>query len=849
MPSTAYDRIIWQESCGGLQLQSLQEHGKRVSCRKPFFATNVAVLRMGERIMTAWIQDIRYALRQLRKSPGFSVVAITTLALGIGANTAIFSVVNAVLLRPLPFKESEYVVVAWNRGPAAAGGERTPLAVADLLDWRGRSRSFAEVGAFQNITFNYITSDSPERVQAARVTANFFSLLGVQAQYGRTFLPEEERPGAQRVAVLSNEFWRKYFAADPKIVGRTFNLNGVLYTVVGIVPAALDFPAKDVVLWTALQLEPPTRRGPYFLTGIARLRSAVSLQEAHAEMSGLTSTFSGEPLNFSMLPVNEFIVGNVRLALLVLLAAVTLVLLIAAVNVANLMLVRSAVRAKEISIRAALGASRAHVLRQLLAESLVLVVAGGVLGMMLATAGATLLLKLAPNTIPRLNVIGIDGHVLGWTALISLLTGVSFGMVPAWQSSRLSVSEALKEGERRTTETLSRRRWRNVLVVSELALAVVLLVAAGLLIKSFRRLERVDSGVNTDRVLTMRLALRGQRYVSAQRLDAFYPRLLARIQTLPGVRAVTVSNSLPPDATEESDDFTIEGRAAVPNQSPPIAYMIRVSADYFRAFSIPLRRGRFFSAADSINAPLVALINETAARRFFPHEDPIGKRINIGDEGQPSWWQIVGVVGDVKYTGLADEMQPALYQPLVQAVSQDVFLSVKTAAAEPLGLVAAVRNEIRSLDPELPVSEVGTMEQRFATAVALPRFRSTLIALFAVLALVLAVVGIYGVISYSVTRRTHEIGIRLALGAQTGGVLKLVLKEGAALAITGVLIGSGASFALTGLLESFLFNVSATDWSTFGGIAVLLTAVALLACYVPARRAARVDPMVALRYE
>lgn len=460
------------------------------------------------------------------------------------------------------------------------------------------------------------------------MTANFFPILGVQAQYGRTFLADEERPGARRVAVLSNGFWRKHFASDPQVVGRTLNLNGVIYSVIGVAPAALDFPTKDTELWTALQLDPPTRRGPYFLTGMARLKTAVSPREARAEMNGLKSSLSGELLNFNVLGINEFVVGNVRLALLVLLVAVTLVLLIAAVNVANLMLVRSIARVKEISIRTALGASRTHVLRQLLSESLVLVLTGGVLGMMLAAEGVSLLLKLAPDTIPRLNQIAIDGRALGWTALVSLVTGVLFGLAPGWQSSRLSVSEALKEGTRGTTEGRGKRRWRNVLVVSELALTVMLLVAAGLLIKSFRRLERVDSGVNTDRMLTMRLALRGQRYANAQQVDSFYAHLLERVQALPGVRAAAVSNGLPPDYTEESDDFTIEGRAAVPNQPPPIAYMIRVSPDYFRALSIPLRRGRWFGAGDSANAPLVALISETTARRFFPHEDPIGKRIN-----------------------------------------------------------------------------------------------------------------------------------------------------------------------------------------------------------------------------
>jgi putative ABC transport system permease protein len=799
-------------------------------------------------MQTLW-QDLRYGARMLMKQPGFTLIAVITLALGIGANTAIFSVVNAVLLRPLPFNDPERLVMVWNRGAEAAGGDRTPLAVADLLDWRAQSRSFAEIGAFQNIMFSFTGGDSPERVQAAGVTANFFSMLGTQAQLGRTFSPDEERPGAQRVALLSDGFWRKHFAADPQVVGRTINLNGASYTVIGVMPAALDFPSKWVELWTALQLQQPTRRGPYFLNGVARLKPGVSLDQARAEaLNALKSSFEGE-LDLNVLPVNEFIVGDVRLALLVLLAAVTLVLLIAAVNVANLMLTRSAARVKEISIRVALGAGRARIIRQLLTESLLLAAAGGLLGAMWASWGVELLLKMAPESVPRLSQIGIDGRALGWTALVSLLTGVLFGLAPAWQSSRLGINETLKEGGRGATESRGKRRWRDLLVISELALAVMLLIDAGLLVKSFWRLQRVDSGIDTERVLTMQLALRGQRYADPKQVDAFYPRLLERIQALPGVRTAAVSNSLPPDNTEESDDFTIEGRTNLPNQPSPIAYVIRVSQDYFRAVGIPLRRGRYFNAADSGDAPLVAIINETMARQFFPNEDPIGKRINTADEGQPAWRQIIGVVGDAKYNGLAEETQPAMYQPSLQATSYNVFLSVKTEAADPLGLVSAVRNEIESLDPDLPVARVRTLEQHFATAVAQPRFGATLVAIFAALALILASVGVYGVISYSVTQRTHEIGVRVALGARSLDVLSLVVRQGMTLTVIGLGVGLGASFALTRLIKTLLFGVSATDPLTFIVISVLLTFVALLACFVPARRAAKVDPMIALRCE
>jgi predicted permease len=801
----------------------------------------------------AWLdeitQDVRYGLRMLRKSPGFSAAAVLTLALGIGANTAIFSVVNAVLLKSLPFKDPEQLVMVWNRGAAAAGGDRTPLAVADLLDWRAQNRSFADIAAFQNDSFNYVGGDLPERLQAANVTANFFSVLGVQAHLGRTFLPGEDRPGAQPVVLLSEGFWHRRFAGDTEVLGRALHLGGEVYTVIGVVPMGLDFPAKDVTLWTTLQVQTPTRRGPYFLTGVARLKKDVSLERARAEMNTMKTSYpsgqhilSGQQFNFNALPISEFIVGDVRLALLVLLAAVTLVLLIATANVANLMLVRSAARVKEMSLRTAFGASRSRIVRQLLTESTLLALASGGLGVFLATGGVRVLLKLAPDTIPRLSQVGVDGQVLGWTALVSVSTGLLFGLVPAWQSARLSLDDALKEGGRTTTESTGKKRWGSLLMVTELALAVMLLINAGLLTKSFWHMQRVDAGVSTGRILTMQIPLRGPRYEKTQQLDTFYPRLLERIRALPGVRAAAVSNSLPPDTNEYSDDFSVEGRAATANQPLSIAYMILVSPDYFHMFNIPLRSGRYFTAADAATSPRVAIISETTARQFFPNEDPLGKRIT--EKGE-----IVGVVRDVKYTGLTDSLQPAIYEPVSQAHTWDAYLSVKTDVADPMSLAAAVRDEIKSLDPELPLSQVGTLEGRFSTAVAQPRFRTTLIASFAALALVLAVVGTYGVISYSITQRTHEIGIRMALGAQRKSILKLVLGHGAALAIGGVLIGLAASFALTGLLRNLLFNVSATDWPTFAGTTVLLFGTALLACYFPARRATRVDPVQALRHD
>lgn len=802
--------------------------------------------------METLLRDIRYAIRSLLKHPGFTLMAVITLALGIGANTAIFSVCNAVLLRPLPFRESERLVMVWNKGAEAAGGDRTPLALADVLDWRAQNRSFESVGAFQNTFYNYTSGEVPERVRAAGVTANFFSLLGVQVQLGRDFLADDERSGAQRVALLSDHFWRTHFGADPQVLGKTIRISGVEGIVVGVMPANLNFPAKDVKLWTVMQTVQPTRRGPYFLTGIGRLKTGVTPEQAGAEIQTFKSSFSGDKFDFNLLPVNDYLVGDVRLALLALLVAVTLVLLIAAVNVANLTLVRAEGRAKEISIRTALGASRGRIFRQSLTESLLLTSAGGVVGALLAMWGVDLLLKLAPEGLPRLSEIRIDGSVLGWTALVSLLTGLIFGFAPAWQSSRLDLNETLKEGGRGSSQGAARQRWRNLLVVTELSLAMMLLIGAGLLVKSLWRLQRVDVGVNPERVLTMQLALRGERYAQpegTERVRDFYSRLVEQTQSLPGVRAAAVSNSLPPDDTDFSSDFTIEGRSFEPGHQAPIAYFIRVSPDYFRVLDIPLRSGRFFNAADSANAPRVMLINKTLQRQVFPNEEPISKRVNIGTAREPDWNQIVGVVEDVKYNGLADEVQPALYQPTAQAPSWGMSLILKTDVADPFSLTAAVRTEVRKLDQELPIAQVSTLDQRLATATAQPRFRTMLISLFAAVALVLACVGIYGVISYSVAQRTHEIGIRMALGAQQHDVLKLVILQGAVLAITGAALGLGGAFALTRLMAGLLFGVTPTDAFTFSYVPLCLIMIALLACYIPARRATKVDPLVALRYE
>jgi putative ABC transport system permease protein len=793
------------------------------------------------------LQDLRYAFRTLIKQPGFTLIAIVTLALGIGANTAIFSVVNAVLLRPLPFRESDRLVMIWHHGAAAAGGDRTPLAVADLLDLRAQSHSFEGIAAIQYAALNYSNGEVPLQVRGVNVTSNFLTVLGVGVQLGRDFQTTDEAANGPATVIIGDQFWRTQFAADPNVVGRTINLNGVSTNIIGVMPPQLNFPRPEIQMWRALRVQQPTRRGPYFLTGVARLKPAVKIEQALADTKNAKSSFENNNFTVNLLSVNDFIVGEVRPALIALLVAVTFVLLIAAVNVANLTLVRSASRAKEISIRSALGASRTRLVQRLLTESLLLAIAGGVVGALCAVWGVSLLLKFAPDTLPRVDQIRVDGFVLLWTAIVSILTGVIFGLVPAWQNSRSNLNDVLRDGGRGSTESSARRRGRAVLVVTELALAVMLVTGAGLLIKSLWRLQHVDAGINSERVLTMQFSLRGQRYREERAVSEFAERFLSQTQTLPGVHAVAISNSLPPNETDFSSGFVLEGQAASAS-STQIAYFTMVSPDYFRVLGIPLKSGRVFSATDSPDAPRVALINETLQRGYFSGQDPVGRRINTGSEREPVWSTIVGVVGDVKYNGLADAVQPAIYYPIAQNPTWGSIV-IKTDLADPLSLTAAVRNEVRKIDPDLPLTNVMTMEDRLSDAVAQPRFRTTLIALFAVVALILACVGIYGVISYSVTLRTHEIGIRMALGAQTGDVLTMVIRQAIVLAVIGIALGLSASYALTSLMSKLLFGVQPTDPATFVLTAAILSITALLASYLPARRATKIDPLEALRYE
>ncbi|MDQ5837106.1 MAG: ABC transporter permease, partial [Acidobacteriota bacterium] len=679
----------------------------------------------------------------------------------------------------------------------------------------------------------------------ARVTAGFFATLGAQAALGRTFHPDEERPGTERVVVLSHGFWVSHLAANPEVIGHALKLSGTSYTIVGVMPEAFDFPARDVQVWTAFQLEPPARRGPYFFNGVARLKDGLTIEQARAESTSMRSTLSGEKFDFNFLPLNEFIFGDVRPALLVLLVAVTIVLLIAAANVANLLLARAASREKEISIRAALGASRGRIVRQLLSESLLLALLGGVLSVLLAVWGVDLFVALSPPGTPRVHEIRADAWVFGFTFLVSLATGVVFGLLPALQSSKTDLQGALKEGGRNRLSGAGRSRLRGLLVVAEVASAMILLVGAGLLLQSFARLRQVNPGFDTANILTLQLSLPPSKYKDEARQADFLRQVLRRVETLPGVRASGAVAGLPLGGNFASRYFEIEGRPPRPAGEGLNANFNLASPGYFRALGVPLVSGRQFDERDAAGAPEVVVINETMARRFWPDENPLGKRLRIANN---PWRTVVGVVADVKNDGLRAEPKPEMFYPLLQEPLPFMTLVVRTDA-DPKSLATTVAREVRAVDPDEPVYDVKTMDERLAESVSPQRLTTLLVVAFAALAMTLAGVGIYGVISYSVAQRTHEIGIRLALGAQKGDVLRLILRQGLLLTLVGIGLGLAGAFALTRLMSGLLYGVTATDPLTFACVAAVLTAVALAACLLPARRATKVDPMVALRYE
>ena len=809
--------------------------------------------------MTGLFQDIRYALRQMMKSPGFTAIAIITLALGIGATTAVFSVVDEVLLHPLPYPDSDHLVKVSQTFGGILTDDASP---ANYLDWvaqneASQEHAFAYMAASRGWPASLSSGDRPERVRGTMATPNFFPLFGVNPILGRGLEASDAQPGNDHVVVLGYGVWQRYFAADRGIVGRSVRLNGEQYTVLGVMP--LNFsPDEYGELWVPSPWGVPTHplapgkdprqfRDRNYLETWARTKPGVTLQQAHAELDTIGRRLekeypdSNDKTGVSFLPLHDYVVGDIRPILLVLLAAVIFVLLICCANVANLLLARATARAKEISIRTTLGASRQRLLRQLLTESILLALLGGILGLLLAVIAVPSLLALSPPDIREFRQIGINREVLAFSFLASLICGVAFGLIPALQGSRSNPSESLKEGERGSTA--NRGRTRSALVIAEVGLSLILLVGAGLLVKSFARLMNVNPGFDPDHLLTFTIGLPSSAD-PVQQLT-FYQQVIERLQSLPGVKAVGAVSRLPLVGGNSSRSFS------VPGDANGYSADIRVSsADYFRTMGIPLLKGRSFNESDVGSSLNVAIINEALARTVFPGQDPIGKQItNFGSAPNFLTLQIIGVVGNVRHVGLDTAPRSEIYQMLGQAQWPSMFVAMRSATSDPTTLTSAAQSAVWSVNHDVPLANIRTMQDVIANSVQRRRFGMLLLTLFAAVAMLLAAIGLYGVMSYSVAQRTKEIGIRMALGARRPDVLALVVKQGMALVFIGIAAGIILSLATTRLISGMLFGITATDPLTFAGVVLLLGAVAFLANYLPARRAASVDPMVALRYE
>jgi len=800
------------------------------------------------------LSDARLALRLLYKRPGFAIVAVLTLALGVGATTAIFTVVYSVLLSPLPFRDADRLVDVRIVGRHAVV---YPLPDADFLAWRAQNHTADAVAVYDNSSATITGDGPPERVPGSKVTDRFFDVLGARPVVGRVFQEGDDKPGAPKTAVLSHALWVRRYHADSAVVGRTLLIGAEPHVVIGVMPAGFNYPPGHKEVWRILTVSEPPRRGPFYTHGVARLKPGVSIAELRANLGIVTSTLKARypaPADWTLdaVPLRDALVGDVRRILYVLFGAVGFLLLIATANVANLLLARAASREREMAVRSALGAGRARIAGQLVTESVVLGVISGAAGLALAFWGTRALIALAPEDIPRLSEVGMSAPVFVFALAVASACGLVFGLAPALRASRAPLVETLKEGARSLAGT-THRRTQRLLVVSEIALALMLSVGAGLMVRSFVALQRVSPGFEPSHLLVFRLSLPIVQYADAAARRAFFIHLHERLETLPGAQAAALAISLPPQELAMTDNFMVEGQVLPPNQGAPVGPLLFVNETYFRTLGVPLLAGRFFTERDDDKAPDVVIVNETLAKQYFAGVDPVGRRLKNGGPERPiapnnPWKIIVGVVGDISYSGLDARPEPAVYYPFRQATSNNQYVVLRTAG-DPRSLGAAARAVVAELDKDLPIANMLTMDELMAESIAPPRFRTILVSLFALVGLALAAIGIYGVMAYAVTERTHELGVRMALGADRHDVLRMVLSEAAWLALCGVGAGIVGALATARLIQSLLFGVTPTDVTTFTAIALLLSGTALAASYIPARRATHVDPMVALRYE
>jgi predicted permease len=807
--------------------------------------------------MQTLVQDLRYGARMLMKKPGFALIAVLTLGLGIGANTAIFSVVNGVLLKPLPYRSPEQLIRLFE---SSRTQPRFPMSGGSFQDYRDQNSTLSGLALYTRQDLDLSQDNRPERLAALRVSAGYFDLLGAPPMLGREFRREDELPDNNQVVILSHGLWKRRFNGDPNIVGKSILLAGAPFTIVGVAAPGLQHVGGDyrsmahgesVDVWWPVPLPPQSSRFSHYMNAIGRLKPGVSPAQAYADFNTIADRLaqqypnSNQGWRIAIKPLQEEIVGSARTTVLVLFGAVFAVLLIACVNVANLLLARATAREREIAVRSAVGAGRGRIVRQLLTESLLLALISGSVGILLAYWFIDALRSLGPEQLPRLQAVSVDWRILLFTLALTLLTGVLFGLAPALQSGRVNLNELLKEGGRSGAGE-RRRRLRDALVVAEVAMALALLVGAGLLARSFWKLQQTDAGFNSEHVMTASITLPRARYENGPKVAAFQQRLLERISGLPGVQNVGLTSDLPWTGYDENAGFTIEGKTFPDNDGPGGRYHF-ASADYFRAIGVPLVAGRFFNESDRMDAPSVVLINRAMAERYWPGESAVGHRFTFSSRPKDrDWFTIVGVVGDVKDFPHSPVAAPAFYWPTTQQAPRETILAVR-GNLDPARLVESLRNEIAALDKDLPLAEVKPLDTVAASAVAGRRLTLWLVGCFAMTALALAAVGIYSVLSYLVAQRAHEIGVRMALGARLGDVLKLVVRQGMTMVLLGVGLGLAAAYGLTRLMKGLLFGVSATDPLTFAAIALLLIVVALVACIVPARRATKVDPVIALR--